>query len=186
MSDYQPFEPNQNNNPDSQNQDYQPPTERYQQPVAPVVPTQVPLQGVSDPSSFQSKTPNDRRLLTYIILGLAALAIIPVIGMISGGSKSADSANGDTDTAASSRVSSSKKSNSEKKSSNSSSDEEDTDSASTTDTAAGDGTTATFTSGTLYSFATNHGGLASVLALNPGLTVDNYSSYYGTDLNVAN
>ena len=149
-----------------------------------------------------SKSPNKGFRVLLVVLALAIISFVPVYGMItnqksskpqtavssttkSTSSESSESSSSESSVSSSSEeesVSSSEAASSEKAASSSSTETAESSSASSSSTT----TTAVLgTSQTLYNFAVTHGMTTSqVIALNPGLTVDNYTQYAGTALNI--
>ncbi|QEA58447.1 peptidoglycan-binding protein LysM [Leuconostoc koreense] len=159
-------------------------------------------------SDSQSSNKGFRVLL--VVLALAIISFVPVYGMItnqksskpqtavssstkrssttkstSSESTSSESTSSETSVSSSSEeepVSSSEDTSNEEPASSSSTEVTESSSASSSSTT----TTAVLgSSQTLYNFAVTHGMTTSqVMALNPGLTVDNYTRYAGTALNI--
>lgn len=150
-----------------------------------------------------SKFPNKGFRVLFVVLALAIISFVPVYGMIanqksskpqtavsssakrSSTTKSTSSESSSESSVSSSSeesVSSSEAASSEEYASSSSTETAESSSASSSSTT----TTAVLgTSQTLYNFAVTHGMTTSqVIALNPGLTVDNYTQYAGTALNI--
>ncbi|MFT9082761.1 MAG: peptidoglycan-binding protein LysM [Leuconostoc pseudomesenteroides] len=146
-----------------------------------------------------SKSENKGLRVALIVLGLVILSAFPVYGFFSNhkGStpqtvSSSSQHKSSTKKSSSSTSTSSETTSSESSVSSSSQSEASSSSESTTDdeTAASSSSVATTTavlgtSQTLYNFAVTHGlTTEQVIALNPGLTVDNYTQYAGTALNI--
>lgn len=146
-----------------------------------------------------SKSENKGLGVALIVLGLVILSAFPVYGFFSNhkGStpqtvSSSSQHKSSTKKSSSSTSTSSETTSSESSVSSSSQSEASSSSESTTDdeTAASSSSVATTTavlgtSQTLYNFAVTHGlTTEQVIALNPGLTVDNYTQYAGTALNI--
>ncbi|MBS1008375.1 peptidoglycan-binding protein LysM [Leuconostoc suionicum] len=154
-----------------------------------------------------SKSPNKGFRVLLIVLALAIISFVPVYGMITNqkSSKPQTAVSSSTKRSSTTKSTSSESSESSSESSVSSSSEEESvssseaasseeaASSSSTETAesssaSSSSTTTTAvlgTSQTLYNFAVTHGMTTSqVIALNPGLTVDNYTQYAGTALNI--
>ncbi|QSB51185.1 peptidoglycan-binding protein LysM [Leuconostoc falkenbergense] len=150
-----------------------------------------------------SKSENKGLRVALIVLGLVILSAFPVYGFFSNhkGStpqtvssssqhksstqKSSSSTSTSSETTSSdSSVSSS--SQSEASSSSESTIDDETAASSSSSASSSATTTAVLgTSQTLYNFAVTHGLTTDqVIALNPGLTVDNYTQYAGTALNI--
>ncbi|MGO2710221.1 MAG: peptidoglycan-binding protein LysM [Leuconostoc mesenteroides] len=148
-----------------------------------------------------SKSPNKGFRVLLVVLALAVISFVPVYGMIA----NQKSSKPQTAVSSSTKRSSTTKSTSSESSESSSSSEEESvssseaasseESASSSSTetaesssASSSSTTTTAVLGasqTLYNFAVTHGMTTSqVIALNPGLTVDNYTQYAGTALNI--
>lgn len=154
-----------------------------------------------------SKSPNKGFRVLLVVLALAIISFVPVYGMITNqkSSKPQTAVSSSTKRSSTTKSTSSESSESSSESSVSSSSEEESvssseaasseeaASSSSTETAesssaSSSSTTTTAvlgTSQTLYNFAVTHGLTTSqVIALNPGLTVDNYTQYAGTALNI--
>ena len=151
-----------------------------------------------------SKSENKGLRVALIVLGLVILSAFPVYGFFSNhkGStpqtvSSSTQHKSSTKKSSSSTSTSSETTSSESSVSSSSQSEASSSSESTTDdeTAASSSSAASSsvatttavlgTSQTLYNFAVTHGlTTEQVIALNPGLTVDNYTQYAGTALNI--
>ena len=145
-----------------------------------------------------SKSENKGLRVALIVLGLVILSAFPVYGFFSNhkGStpqtvSSSSQHKSSTKKSSSSTSTSSETTSSESSVSSSSQSEVSSSSESTTDdeTAASSSsatnTAVLGTSQTLYNFAVTHGLTTDqVIALNPGLTVDNYTQYAGTALNI--
>ncbi|MDV7703725.1 peptidoglycan-binding protein LysM [Leuconostoc suionicum] len=154
-----------------------------------------------------SKSPNKGFRVLLVVLALAIISFVPVYGMITNqkSSKPQTAVSSSTKRSSTTKSTSSESSESSSESSVSSSSEEESvssseaasseeaASSSSTETAesssaSSSSTTTTAvlgTSQTLYNFAVTHGMTTSqVIALNPGLTVDNYTQYAGTALNI--
>ncbi|MDC2804893.1 peptidoglycan-binding protein LysM [Leuconostoc suionicum] len=154
-----------------------------------------------------SKSPNKGFRVLLVVLALAIISFVPVYGMIANqkSSKPQTAVSSSTKRSSTTKSTSSESSESSSESSVSSSSEEESvssseaasseeaASSSSTETAesssaSSSSTTTTAvlgTSQTLYNFAVTHGMTTSqVIALNPGLTVDNYTQYAGTALNI--
>ncbi|UUE17278.1 peptidoglycan-binding protein LysM [Leuconostoc mesenteroides] len=155
-----------------------------------------------------SKSPNKGFRVLLVVLALAVISFVPVYGMIanqksskpqtavssstkrssttkSTSSESSESSSSESSASSSSEeesVSSSEAASSEESASSPSTETAESSSASSSSTT----TTAVLgASQTLYNFAVTHGMTTSqVIALNPGLTVDNYTQYAGTALNI--
>ncbi|MGX4593668.1 peptidoglycan-binding protein LysM [Leuconostoc sp. JNUCC 76] len=154
-----------------------------------------------------SKFPNKGFRVLFVVLALAIISFVPVYGMIANQksskpqtavsssakrssttkSTSSESSESSSESSVSSSseeesVSSSEAASSEEYASSSSTEPAESSSSSSSSTT----TTAVLgTSQTLYNFAVTHGMTTSqVIALNPGLTVDNYTQYAGTALNI--
>ena len=154
-----------------------------------------------------SKSPNKGFRVLLVVLALAVISFVPVYGMIANqksskpqtavssstkrssttksSSESSESSSSESSASSSSEeesVSSSEAASSEESASSSSTETAESSSASSSSTT----TTAVLgASQTLYNFAVTHGMTTSqVIALNPGLTVDNYTQYAGTALNI--
>ncbi|MGO0154183.1 peptidoglycan-binding protein LysM [Leuconostoc mesenteroides] len=154
-------------------------------------------------SDSQSSNKGFRVLL--VVLALAIISFVPVYGMITNqkSSKPQTTVSSSTKRSSTTKSTSSESSSSESSVSSSSeeesvsssedaSNEEPASSSSTemaeSSSASSSSTTTTAVLGssqTLYNFAVTHGMTTSqVMALNPGLTVDNYTQYAGTALNI--
>ena len=150
-----------------------------------------------------SKSENKGLRVALIVLGLVILSAFPVYGFFSNhkGStpqtvSSSSQHKSSTQKSSSSTSTSSETTSSDSSVSSSSQSEASSSSESTTDdetaassssSASSSATTTTVlgTSQTLYNFAVTHGLTTDqVIALNPGLTVDNYTQYAGTALNI--
>lgn len=150
-----------------------------------------------------SKSENKGLRVALIVLGLVILSAFPVYGFFSNhkGStpqtvSSSSQHKSSTQKSSSSTSTSSETTSSDSSVSSSSQSEASSSSESTTDdeTAASSSSSASSsatttavlgTSQTLYNFAVTHGLTTDqVIALNPGLTVDNYTQYAGTVLNI--
>lgn len=150
-----------------------------------------------------SKSENKGLRVALIVLGLVILSAFPVYGFFSNhkGStpqtvSSSSQHKSSTQKSSSSISTSSETTSSDSSVSSSSQSEASSSSESTTDdeTAASSSSSASSsatttavlgTSQTLYNFAVTHGLTTDqVIALNPGLTVDNYTQYAGTALNI--
>ncbi|CCJ65565.1 MULTISPECIES: hypothetical protein [Leuconostoc] len=150
-----------------------------------------------------SKSENKGLRVALIVLGLVILSAFPVYGFFSNhkGStpqtvSSSSQHKSSTQKSSSSTSTSSETTSSDSSVSSSSQSEASSSSESTTDdeTAASSSSSASSsatttavlgTSQTLYNFAVTHGLTTDqVIALNPGLTVDNYTQYAGTALNI--
>ncbi|MDI6666990.1 peptidoglycan-binding protein LysM [Leuconostoc falkenbergense] len=150
-----------------------------------------------------SKSENKGLRVALIVLGLVILSAFPVYGFFSNhkGStpqtvSSSSQHKSSTKKSSSSTTTSSETTSSDSSVSSSSQSEASSSSESTTDdetaasssSSASSSTTTTAvlgTSQTLYNFAVTHGLTTDqVIALNPGLTVDNYTQYAGTALNI--
>ncbi|MGO3498699.1 peptidoglycan-binding protein LysM [Leuconostoc falkenbergense] len=150
-----------------------------------------------------SKSENKGLRVALIVLGLVILSAFPVYGFFSNhkGSttqtiSSSSQHKSSTPKSSSSTSTSSETTSSDSSVSSSSQSEASSSSESTTDdeTAASSSSSASSsatntavlgTSQTLYNFAATHGLTTDqVIALNPGLTVDNYTQYAGTALNI--
>ncbi len=150
-----------------------------------------------------SKSENKGLRVALIVLGLVILSAFPVYGFFSNhkGStpqtvSSSSQHKSSTQKSSSSTSTSSETTSSDSSVSSSSQSEASSSSESTTDdeTAASSSSSASSsatttavlgTSQTLYNFAVTHGLTTDqVIALNPGLTVDNYTQYAGTTLNI--
>ncbi|MCT4378324.1 peptidoglycan-binding protein LysM [Leuconostoc falkenbergense] len=150
-----------------------------------------------------SKSENKGLRVALIVLGLVILSAFPVYGFFSNhkGStpqtvSSSSQHKSSTQKSSSSTSTSSETTSSDSSDSSSSQSEASSSSESTTDdeTAASSSSSASSsatttavlgTSQTLYNFAVTHGLTTDqVIALNPGLTVDNYTQYAGTALNI--
>ena len=150
-----------------------------------------------------SKSENKGLRVALIVLGLVILSAFPVYGFFSNhkGStpqtvSSSSQHKSSTQKSSSSTSTSSETTSSDSSVSSSSQSEASSSSKSTTDdeTAASSSSSASSsatttavlgTSQTLYNFAVTHGLTTDqVIALNPGLTVDNYTQYAGTALNI--
>ncbi|MDI6650669.1 MAG: peptidoglycan-binding protein LysM [Leuconostoc suionicum] len=154
-----------------------------------------------------SKSPNKGFRVLLVVLALAIISFVPVYGMITNqkSSKPQTAVSSSTKRSSTTKSTSSESSESSSESNVSSSSEEESvssseaasseeaASSSSTETAesssaSSSSTTTTAvlgTSQTLYNFAVTHGLTTSqVIALNPGLTVDNYTQYAGTALNI--
>lgn len=150
-----------------------------------------------------SKSENKGLRVALIVLGLVILSAFPVYGFFSNhkGStpqtvSSSSQHKSSTQKSSSSTSTSSETTSSDSSVSSSSQSEASSSSESTTDdetaasssSSASSSTTTTAvlgTSQTLYNFAVTHGLTTDqVIALNPGLTVDNYTQYAGTALNI--
>ncbi|MCT4404501.1 peptidoglycan-binding protein LysM [Leuconostoc falkenbergense] len=148
-----------------------------------------------------SKSENKGLRVALIVLGLVILSAFPVYGFFSNhkGSttqtissssqhksstqKSSSSTSSET-TSSDSSVSSSSQSEASS-SSESTTDDETAASSSSSASSSATNTAVLGTSQTLYNFAVTHGLTTDqVIALNPGLTVDNYTQYAGTALNI--
>ena len=125
-----------------------------------------------------SKSPNKGFRVLLVVLALAVISFVPVYGMIA----NQKSSKPQTAVSSSTKRSSTTKSTSSESSESSSTETAESSSASSSSTT----TTAVLgASQTLYNFAVTHGMTTSqVIALNPGLTVDNYTQYDGTALNI--
>ncbi|MCT3043586.1 peptidoglycan-binding protein LysM [Leuconostoc mesenteroides] len=125
-----------------------------------------------------SKSPNKGFCVLLVVLALAVISFVPVYGMIA----NQKSSKPQTAVSSSTKRSSTTKSTSSESSESSSTETAESSSASSSSTT----TTAVLgASQTLYNFAVTHGMTTSqVIALNPGLTVDNYTQYDGTALNI--
>lgn len=152
-----------------------------------------------------SKSPNKGFRVLLVVLALAVISFVPVYGMIANqkSSKPQTAVSSSTKRSSTTKSTSSESSSSESSASSSSEEEsvssseaassEESASSSSTETAesssaSSSSTTTTAVLGasqTLYNFAVTHGMTTSqVIALNPGLTVDNYTQYAGTALNI--
>lgn len=150
-----------------------------------------------------SKSENKGLRVALIVLGLVILSAFPVYGFFSNhkGStpqtvssssqhkSSTQKSSGSTSTSSettSSDSSVSSSSQSEASSSSESTTDDETAASSSSSASSSATTTAVLgTSQTLYNFAVTHGLTTDqVIALNPGLTVDNYTQYAGTALNI--
>lgn len=150
-----------------------------------------------------SKSENKGLRVALIVLGLVILSAFPVYGFFSNhkGStpqtvSSSSQHKSSTQKSSSSTSTSSETTSSDSSVSSASQSEASSSSESTTDdeTAASSSSSASSsatttavlgTSQTLYNFAVTHGLTTDqVIALNPGLTVDNYTQYAGTALNI--
>lgn len=154
-------------------------------------------------SDSQSSNKGFRVLL--VVLALAIISFVPVYGMITNQKSSKPQTTVSSSTKRSSTTKSTSSESSSSESSVSSSSEEESVSSSEdasndepasssstemaeSSSASSSSTTTTAVLGssqTLYNFAVTHGMTTSqVMALNPGLTVDNYTQYAGTALNI--
>ncbi|MGO3521704.1 MAG: peptidoglycan-binding protein LysM [Leuconostoc mesenteroides] len=149
-----------------------------------------------------SKSPNKGFRVLLVVLALAVISFVPVYGMIANQksakpqtavSSTTKSTSSESSESSSSESSASSSSEEESVSSNEAASSEESASSSSTETAesssaSSSSTTTTAVLGasqTLYNFAVTHGMTTSqVIALNPGLTVDNYTQYAGTALNI--
>ncbi|KAA8346292.1 peptidoglycan-binding protein LysM [Leuconostoc mesenteroides] len=158
-----------------------------------------------------SKSQNKGFRVLLVVLALAVISFVPVYGMIanqksskpqtavssstkrSSTTKSTSSESSESSESSSSESSASSSSEEESVSSSEAASSEESASSSSTETAesssaSSSSTTTTAVLGasqTLYNFAVTHGMTTSqVIALNPGLTVDNYTQYAGTALNI--
>lgn len=150
-----------------------------------------------------SKSENKGLRVALIVLGLVILSAFPVYGFFSNhkgstpqtvssssqhksSTKKSSSSTSTSSETTSSDSSVSSASQSEASSSSESTTDDETAASSSSSASSSATTTAVLgTSQTLYNFAVTHGLTTDqVIALNPGLTVDNYTQYAGTALNI--
>lgn len=150
-----------------------------------------------------SKSENKGLRVALIVLGLVILSAFPVYGFFSNhkgstpqtvssssqhksSTKKSSSSTSTSSETTSSDSSVSSSSQSEASSSSESTTDDETAASSSSSASSSTTTTAVLgTSQTLYNFAVTHGLTTDqVIALNPGLTVDNYTQYAGTALNI--
>lgn len=150
-----------------------------------------------------SKSENKGLRVALIVLGLVILSAFPVYGFFSNhkgstpqtvssssqhksSTKKSSSSTSTSSETTSSDSSVSSASQSEVSSSSESTTDDETAASSSSSASSSATTTAVLgTSQTLYNFAVTHGLTTDqVIALNPGLTVDNYTQYAGTVLNI--
>lgn len=150
-----------------------------------------------------SKSENKGLRVALIVLGLVILSAFPVYGFFSNhkgstpqtvssssqhksSTKKSSSSTSTSSETTSSDSSVSSASQSEASSSSESTTDDETAASSSSSASSSATTTAVLgTSQTLYNFAVTHGITTDqVIALNPGLTVDNYTQYAGTVLNI--
>lgn len=150
-----------------------------------------------------SKSENKGLRVALIVLGLVILSAFPVYGFFSNhkgstpqtvssssqhksSTKKSSSSTSTSSETTSSDSSVSSASQSEASSSSESTTDDETAASSSSSASSSATTTAVLgTSQTLYNFAVTHGLTTDhVIALNPGLTVDNYTQYAGTVLNI--
>lgn len=150
-----------------------------------------------------SKSENKGLRVALIVLGLVILSAFPVYGFFSNhkgstpqtvssssqhksSTKKSSSSTSTSSETTSSDSSDSSSSQSEASSSSESTTDDETAASSSSSASSSATTTAVLgTSQTLYNFAVTHGLTTDqVIALNPGLTVDNYTQYAGTVLNI--
>ncbi|WP_407631949.1 peptidoglycan-binding protein LysM [Leuconostoc falkenbergense] len=150
-----------------------------------------------------SKSENKGLRVALIVLGLVILSAFPVYGFFSNhkgstpqtvssssqhksSTKKSSSSSSTSSETTSSDSSVSSASQSEASSSSESTTDDETAASSSSSASSSATTTAVLgTSQTLYNFAVTHGLTTDqVIALNPGLTVDNYTQYAGTVLNI--
>lgn len=150
-----------------------------------------------------SKSENKELRVALIVLGLVILSAFPVYGFFSNhkgstpqtvssssqhksSTKKSSSSTSTSSETTSSDSSVSSASQSEASSSSESTTDDETAASSSSSASSSATTTAVLgTSQTLYNFAVTHGLTTDqVIALNPGLTVDNYTQYAGTVLNI--
>lgn len=150
-----------------------------------------------------SKSENKGLRVALIVLGLVILSAFPVYGFFSNhkgstpqtvssssqhksSTKKSSSSTSTSSETTSSDSSVSSSSQSEASSSSESTTDDETAASSSSSASSSATTTAVLgTSQTLYNFAVTHGLTTDqVIALNPGLTVDNYTQYAGTVLNI--
>ncbi|TYC46791.1 peptidoglycan-binding protein LysM [Leuconostoc litchii] len=144
-------------------------------------------------------------LVLLVVLALAIISFVPVYGMmsnqkapkthtaVSSSAKRSSSSDKSSSSESSETTTSESSSSEEVDSSSSDASSDEVASSSSSDTvesssSASSSTTTTAVLGsnqTLYNFAVTHGMTTSqVIALNPGLTVANYTQYAGTALNI--
>ncbi|MDV8952316.1 MAG: peptidoglycan-binding protein LysM [Leuconostoc falkenbergense] len=150
-----------------------------------------------------SKSENKGLRVALIVLGLVILSAFPVYGFFSNhkgstpqtvssssqhksSTKKSSSSTSTSSETTSSDSSVSSASQSEASSSSESTTDDETAASSSSSASSSATTTAVLgTSQTLYNFAVTHGLTTDqVIGLNPGLTVDNYTQYAGTVLNI--